>query len=140
MNAVAVDDGGMRLMGSESLHLFKGKRILIVEDEYFVADEARRALERAGATVIGPAPSVDIGLALIDEHVIEGAILDIRLDGETVFPIAERLQGIGIPFVFATAYLGSDIPQRYGGYYLAGKPNALDDIATALFNPAPNAQ
>lgn len=127
-------------MGSGSLHLLKGKRILIVEDEFFIADETKLALERAGATVIGPAPSVEIGLALIDEYVVEGAILDIRLDGHTVFPIAERLQDTGIPFVFATAYLGGDAPASFGGYFLAGKPNALDEIARALFDPSPKIQ
>ncbi|MDR6667890.1 response regulator [Rhizobium sp. 1399] len=127
-------------MGSGSLHLLRGKRILIVEHEYFVPDETRMALERAGATVIGPAPSVEIGLALIEEYVVEGAILDIRLEGQTVFPIAERLQDTGIPFVFATAYLGSGVPEHYGGYYLAGKPNALEEIASALFDPSPRIQ
>jgi ActR/RegA family two-component response regulator len=124
-------------MGAEIDHLLNGKRVLIVEDDYFIADETRRALESAGAIVIGPASSVESALALIDTTTPDGAILDIRLDGELVFPIAERLQETGIPFVFATAYLGIDIPERYGGYYLSPKPGALDQIAIALFKPRP---
>jgi CheY-like chemotaxis protein len=122
-------------MEPQHLHLFTGKHILIVENEYFVADDVRRLLEAAGAVVVGPAPSVDIGLSLIDQSHIDAAILDIRLEGETVFPIAERLQDLDIPFVFATAYLDADIPQRYGGYFLTGKPTELEVIAKALFLP-----
>lgn len=124
-------------MTNEMLRLFQGKHILIVEDEFFIADTTRRTLERAGAIVIGPAPSVEAGLALIDDNRIDGAILDIRLDGETVFPIAERLQDAGIPFVFATAHIDTDIPIRFGGYYLSEKPTALGEIAKALFATVP---
>lgn len=122
-------------MDDENLRFFKGQHILIVEDEYFAADEVRRALDRAGAIVIGPAPSVEIGLELLDQHRVDGAILDIRLDGETVFPIAERLQDTGIPFVFATAFVSVTLPERYIGYVLCEKPTDLGDIAYALFGP-----
>ncbi|CCM78155.1 response regulator [Rhizobium mesoamericanum] len=119
------------------LQLLKGKRILIVEDEYFVADETRRALQAVGAKVIGPAPSVEIGMSMIDQETIDAAVLDIRLEGETVFPIAERLHALAIPFVFATAYITTDIPEKFGGYHLCEKPTALAEIATALFTPKP---
>ncbi|WP_431323316.1 response regulator [Rhizobium sp. YTU87027] len=120
-----------------ALRLFAGKRILIVEDEYFVADETRKALLAAGAQVIGPAPTVDIGMSMIDREIVDAAILDIRLEGETVFPIAERLQGLAVPFVFATAYVDADIPEKFGGYLLCEKPTALAEIATALFASKP---
>ncbi|MFP3546706.1 response regulator [Rhizobium sp. SIMBA_035] len=121
---------------NQKLSLLAGKKILIVEDEYFVADDVRRTLEGAGASVVGPAPSVEAGMALIDTHAIDGAILDIRLDGETVFPIAERLQLLGIPFVFATAYVRNQVPDRYSGYHLCEKPAELGAIAVALFGTA----
>jgi CheY-like chemotaxis protein len=124
-------------MGGTYLDLFRGKRILSVEDEYFVADDVRHLLEQAGAVVLGPVPSIEAGMSLIDQHSIDGAILDIRLEGETVFPIADRLQQQDIPFVFATAHLDADIPERFGGYLLTGKPGELDAIAKGLFLPHP---
>ncbi|WP_348652544.1 response regulator [Rhizobium sp. BG4] len=127
---------GMEGNVDQKLSLLTGKNILIVEDEYFVADDVRQALEWAGACVVGPAPSVEAGMVLIDTRAIDGAILDIRLDGETVFPIAERLQTMGIPFVFATAYIRSQIPDRYVGYHLCEKPTELGAIAVALFGTA----
>ncbi len=118
----------------ERLQLLLNRKILIVEDEYFVADETRQLLQSNGAVVVGPAPSVEVGLLLIDSEKIDGAILDIRLQGETVFAIAERLQSLGIPFVFATAYLESNVPEQYGGYLLCEKPTELGAIAAALFS------
>ncbi|OWW00118.1 transcriptional regulator [Rhizobium sp. R72] len=123
-----------------SLRLLAGKRILIVEDEYFVADETRKALVAAGAEVIGPAPSVEIGMSMIDRETPDAAILDIRLEGETVFPIADRLHGLAIPFVFATAHVDADIPEKFGGYLLCEKPTALAEIAIALFASKPRDQ
>ncbi|WP_337268258.1 response regulator [Oryzifoliimicrobium ureilyticus] len=116
-----------------SMKLLAGKHVLIVEDEYLVAAEARRALEKAGAVVVGPAPSVEEGIRLLEVSQVDGAILDIRLDGETVFPIADRLIELNIPFVFATAYTQTELPGRYGGYVLCEKPAELDVIASALF-------
>ncbi|MBW9117310.1 response regulator [Rhizobium cauense] len=110
--------------------------MLIVEDEFFIADETRKALEAAGAYVIGPAPSVDIGMSMIDDEQIDAAILDIRLEGETVFPIADRLHNESVPFVFATAYIDANIPEKFGGYHLCEKPTALAEIAAALFLPS----
>ncbi|WNO52871.1 hypothetical protein [Stakelama saccharophila] len=36
-----------------------GKCALIVEDEYFVADDLRRGLSDAGMTIVGPVPDAD---------------------------------------------------------------------------------
>ena len=81
------------------------RSILVVEDEVFVALSIEDALVSAGATVIGPAMSVSSGLELLNsETEINGAILDINVDNELVFPIAERLRDQGIPIIFHTAY------------------------------------
>ncbi|GJE52807.1 hypothetical protein GOFOIKOB_5881 [Methylobacterium tardum] len=81
-----------------------GHRILLVEDEYLIAMEMERWLRDAGAEVIGPVPSVEQALDLIeDEGAPDAAILDVNLgDGERVFPVADRLDGLGVPYLFAT--------------------------------------
>jgi len=120
---------------TNDLDLFSGKRVLIVEDEYLVAMDTRRALEKAGATVVGPASNVDDGLTLVRSQKIDAAILDINLDGDMVFPIADLLDEMNIPFVFASGYNPSQIPGKYSGYVLCEKPTELGHIARALFNP-----
>jgi DNA-binding NarL/FixJ family response regulator len=120
------------------LRLLTGKHLLIVERGDLVADEVRLALEQAGVVIVGPASSVEIGLALLNIIRIDGAVLDIRLEGETVFPLAERLQDAGIPFVFALPHADADIAAKYGGYRLTESLTALAEIAKALFAPREN--
>jgi CheY-like chemotaxis protein len=113
--------------------LFAGKRVLVVEDEFLLAEETRRELVKLGAVVIGPTPRVDDALFLIEEEQIDAAILDVFLSDARVFPVAERLEELGIPFVFATAYDPSIISERFGGYILCDKPIELENIAQGLF-------
>lgn len=117
------------------LSLFAGKNILIVEDEYFLADETRQQLEQLGATVVGPAANVEDALELIALSKIDGAILDIHLGDQFVFPVAEELAQADVPFVFATGYDPAMIPARFSGFALCGKPTELGRIAVALFGP-----
>ncbi|WP_164740487.1 response regulator [Rhizobium chutanense] len=124
-------------MKSSAIELFAGKRILIVEDEYFLADETRRKLEKAGAIVIGPVAGVAAALELVENEEIDAAILDVHLEGEFVFPVAEELERCDIPFVFATAFDPSVIPVKFTGFALCEKPTELEKIAEALFGLRP---
>ncbi|AHG45201.1 transcriptional regulator [Rhizobium leguminosarum bv. trifolii CB782] len=120
-------------MENSAIELFAGKRVLIVEDEYFLADETRRKLEKAGATVVGPVAGVTAALELVENEKIDAAILDVHLEGEFVFPVAEELERRNIPFVFATAFDPAIIPVKFTGFSLCEKPTELGKIAEALF-------
>lgn len=100
-----------------------GMRILVVEDEYLLADDLRDALSDAGAQVLGPVPSVEDAQALIAaEPRIDGAVLDINLRGKMVFPVADRLRERGVPFAFATGYDAWALPERFAGAPRVEKP------------------
>ncbi|TDK32135.1 response regulator [Rhizobium deserti] len=114
---------------------FSGRRILIVEDEYFLADETRRKLEDLGAKVVGPTGRVQQALQLIEDELIDAAVLDVHLGDEMVFPVADELEARHIPFVFATGYDPSFFPIKYTGFALCEKPTELERIALALFGP-----
>ncbi|PDS28468.1 response regulator [Rhizobium phaseoli] len=118
---------------SNHTKLFSGKRVLIVEDEYFLADETRRRLEDFGAIVVGPTANVRRALDLIDREHIDAAILDVHLGDELVFPVADKLEARDINFVFATGYDPADIPVKYKGFALCEKPTELAHIAVGLF-------
>ena len=124
-------------MQRPALRLFVGKRVLIVEDEYFLADETRRKLESNGAVVVGPVGTVDAALELLETEQVDAAILDIHLADELVFPVAEELEGREIPFVFATGYDPSILPSKFTGFALCEKPTELGTIAEALFGNGP---
>jgi CheY-like chemotaxis protein len=85
--------------------LFVHCHILVVEDEYFIADDMAKALEQLGADVVGPARNQGEALALLSSgEGIDAAVHDINLRGLTVFPIADALIEQGVPFVFVAGY------------------------------------
>jgi len=81
-----------------------GLRILVVEDNFLVAEDLRELLSRHGCDVVGPVPRVEQGLGLLAERELDGAVLDINLGAETCFPIAAALQERRVPFLFLTGY------------------------------------
>jgi CheY-like chemotaxis protein len=111
----------------------QGCHILLVEDEYFIADAMQRSLEDIGMHVVGPAASVVDALALLDSQLVNGAILDVNLDDEGVFPVAEALTERRIPFVFATGYNASDLPTSWQHVTRFEKPADAWLIARTLF-------
>ncbi|WCS24543.1 response regulator [Methylobacterium sp. NMS14P] len=87
----------------EAVPPLSGCRVLVVEDEYLIASEVKRWLRSAGAEVIGPVPRVELALDLIAETQPDAAVLDVNLgDGNTVYPVADRLGVLGVPYLFAT--------------------------------------
>lgn len=82
----------------------KQARVLVVEDDFIVAYDMRAILEEQGATVLGPAASLEEARSLLATSTPNIAVLDVNLNGELVFPIAEELRARRIPYVFATAY------------------------------------
>ncbi|MEH3046286.1 response regulator [Sphingomonas adhaesiva] len=103
--------------------LLRERHILIVEDEYLLADELRMELEEVGAIVVGPAGSVSDALALIGSDApIDGAILDVNLGGQLAFPVADRLVRRGVPTVFTTGYDEAAIPDRFAAVERCRKP------------------
>ncbi|WP_349644154.1 response regulator [Rhodopseudomonas sp. WA056] len=96
------------------------KTVLIVEDEFLIAMDLARMIEGDGWTVIGPVPSVQQALRLLEDGLPTVAMLDVNLGGEVVTPVAEKLRAHNIPFAIASAY---DKPENVGGAILAGVPN-----------------
>lgn len=115
-------------------------RILVVEDEFLIADLLCDALGSHGCDVVGPAPNVEKGLQLAQETPLDGAFLDINLGGEHCFPIAATLLDRGIPFLFLTGYDdGGIIPPAFRNVQRLKKPfdpEYLSVIAAEKFRAA----
>lgn len=108
-------------------------RILVVEDEYMLADELQRELEDAGAIVLGPVGAVEDAIDLIaSEREIDGAVLDVNLGGDLVYPAAEMLMERSVAFVFTTGYDASTIPARFEHVVRCEKPINLRKITQAV--------
>jgi CheY-like chemotaxis protein len=70
-----------------------GCKILIVEDDYFIADDFAAILEAAGAWIVGPAGTLSDAMGLMERtERLDGAILDINLHGEMAYTLADALR------------------------------------------------
>lgn len=113
---------------------FAGRQVLLVEDDYFIADDLRLQFEESGAEVLGPVASVEKALALIAASPqMDGAVLDVNLRYLMVYPVADALRERGVPFVFATGYQKATIPARYADVPHCEKPVGATQVARALF-------
>jgi CheY-like chemotaxis protein len=91
----------------------QGRQVLIVEDEYFLAQNLADCFRDLGVDVLGPAGSVAEALRLLEHAAVEAAVLDVNLRGERVYPVADVLRRRSIPFVFASGYGGELEPAAY---------------------------
>lgn len=99
-----------------------GKRVLIVEDEAFLALEISAMLRESGMMPIGPTGHSDEALSMIDKLSIDCALLDINLHGESTECIAAALADRSIPFAFVTGYGRGNLPRRFHDAPLIIKP------------------
>lgn len=89
----------------------EGRRILLVEDDYFQAREMKALLEREGAEIVGPTGHADDVPALLADGAIDAALLDINLGAGPVYDTANLLKRQGVPVAFLTGYDQALIPE-----------------------------
>ena len=109
------------------------RRILVVEDEYLIAHDLAHDLRGLGAEVVGPIGSVEEALEAVQtEERLDGAVLDINLNGAMVFPVADALRERKIPIIFTTGYDEETIPARFGDIHRCEKPVTLIRLKRAV--------
>lgn len=111
----------------------KDQRILIVEDEPFIAFDLADAVEVAGGTALGPAMSVRDALRLIDEETVDAAILDVNLSDGDIGPVLSTLQERGVAFIIHTgAGLTPALQRAYPDLRVFPKPTSPHQLAGYL--------
>lgn len=119
--------------GDAQRAMLAGFSVLVVEDEYFLADDIARALRSHGAEVVGPAGEAEEALGLIRARPdIDVAILDINLRGEMIYPVGDALRRDKIPFVLATGYDDAAIRPDYREVPRWEKPFDPEALVRAL--------
>ncbi|MBS0518406.1 MAG: response regulator [Proteobacteria bacterium] len=117
----------MEKVGSN--RVLEGAKILVVEDNYLMAEVVCEFVLECGMEPIGPASGLETGLVYAREAPLDGALLDINLDDRFCFPICAALMQRGIPFAFLTGYSHlSLIPQPYRDVPLVAKPFDPDEL------------
>jgi CheY-like chemotaxis protein len=121
-----------------------GLRLLLVEDETLVAMMVEDMLADLGCVVVDVAGTLSRGLALVADAglALDGAILDVNLGGDKVYPVAEALVARGIPFIFATGYGIGGIAEGFSHIPALAKPyesRALEQTLTTALGRDPGA-
>ena len=112
--------------------VLSGRRVLVVEDEWFIADEISAALDRHHASVIGPVADVEGARAAIERERPDCAVLDINLKGEMVFAFADELAARNVAIVFATGYDAAMVPPRFAEAPRFEKPLKIEELLKAV--------
>jgi CheY-like chemotaxis protein len=114
-------------------NVLNGRKVLVVEDQYAVALDLCEGLDREGASVVGPASSVEDALKILESSVRpDVAVLDIQLQGGLVYPVADRLAELGVPYLFTSACEPDEIPEQYRFAPRFDKPIRLSSIIAAI--------
>ena len=111
-----------------------GPTVLIVEDDYLIAALIERILLSAGYLVSGPIPRLSEAQGAASLETVDGAILDVNLNGERVYPVAEILTKRNIPYLLITGYSGHHLPTEFAGRPRINKPFTGEELLVALSN------
>lgn len=99
-----------------------GLKVMILEDDYYVATDLRDEFEQAGAQVLGPFRDAEEGIARLDSEPPDCAVVDLNLGQGPSFDLPRALRDRGIPYLFITGYDASTLPQDYANVPRLEKP------------------
>jgi DNA-binding NarL/FixJ family response regulator len=119
-------------MNEHQVGALRGMHVLVVEDEPLVSMALAEELDAAGTIAVGPAASVEGALDLIAGVQIDAAILDVELQGKSVYAVADLLVGRGVPFILTTGHDAEYLPERYAAVPNCSKPAPTIDVLTTL--------
>jgi CheY-like chemotaxis protein len=110
----------------------KGRRILVVEDSPVLAPFAADVLGELGCAVVGPAPNMAVAREMVEAGEFDGALMDVHIRGERVFPLCELLAAKGVPFVLTSGYADWSMPEKWNDRPRLQKPYTIEQIEEAL--------
>ncbi|MCB4859500.1 response regulator [Sphingobium sp. PNB] len=107
-------------------------RVLVVEDEYFLASDLGALLAEEGFSVMGPHGSLFGALKAIAEHLPDIVMLDVNLQGEMSYPLIDELVARSVPVIIVTGYDEQSLPSAYESCRRVIKPYSRTDILGAI--------
>jgi CheY-like chemotaxis protein len=137
MNASTMPPSANRTPGLPADHSSLGlmaPRVLVVEDEMTVAMLIEDMVSELAYEVAAVVPRLEDAMRLLDSDSFDLAMLDVHLNGKTVFPFASELEQREIPFLFATAYGARGIPAEFRHHLVLQKPFGPVELRRALID------
>jgi CheY-like chemotaxis protein len=122
----------MNSPGDNGLPAKAGRRVLVVEDEFLIRMLLEDMLADLGYEIAAVAGRLEEAAELAKEVECDLAILDVNLDGQDVYPVAELLGKRGIPFIFVTGYGGRGLSDAYRSHPVLQKPFQLEELKKML--------
>jgi len=112
--------------------VMRGRRLLLIEDETLVGMMMHDTLTELGFHVIGPVNTLSDAAEAIKREDFHAAILDVNLNGEFIYPLADVVAARGLPFVFVTGYGADGIDPRFAGVPVLQKPIEIDQLQSVF--------
>jgi CheY-like chemotaxis protein len=107
--------------------------VLVVEDEWLLAEDLKEELESLGCKVLGPAPSCAAALELLFRDDKPGlAYVDTQLGTETCEAVLEECKQLRIPVVISTGHHPRELPTFATGLPLLSKPHSRAELEDSL--------
>jgi DNA-binding response OmpR family regulator len=119
---VRLQAAGVGELGPEAGRL-EDMRILIAEDEFFVGIQLEEDLRSAGCSILGPFRTLEMATQASRRERFDLAILDINLNGNMVYPLADELSARGVPLIFLSGYISANLPERFRRSPQIAKPH-----------------
>jgi DNA-binding response OmpR family regulator len=86
------------------MHTFVDLSVLLLEDEYLIALDAKQILQTLGIDKVEIVATLDDAEKRAEDGQFDLAVLDVNINGRFSFPIARTFGKRGIPVVFASGY------------------------------------
>jgi PAS domain S-box-containing protein len=108
--------------------LVRGRRLLLIEDETLVGMMMYDTLTDLGFDVVGPINTMAEAAKAVEHGEFDAAILDVNLNGEFIYPLADIVTSRGLPFVFVTGYSAEGLEPRFSKVPVLQKPIEMERL------------
>jgi CheY-like chemotaxis protein len=109
-----------------------GGSVFLVEDEVMIRMMVADMLEELGYRVTAEAGEINEAIRLAQSAEFDIAILDVNVNGKVISPVAELIAARNRPFIFATGYGSSGLPEQYRDRPALQKPFQLETLARMI--------
>jgi CheY-like chemotaxis protein len=109
-----------------------GRRILIVEDDPFIALALEEALRERGLVIVAVARKLERALEILARESVDLALLDVNIGEDQIDPVADLLATRNCPFIFTTGYGRAGLPEAHASRMIVEKPFYIEEVLAAL--------